>query len=1457
MKNLIITENQKNEILLLHRLIIEDGGSKPGVKWIVTVGLEDTYKFIDNMLFRNADGEMSASVRNDLKQKAGNKDVIKELETLAIKRGDNLKTFIDATLKKIQDPNIKLVDKTEIALRDLLVKMEKGYGNRLTKDEIQKFTQKQIDDSANSILNKKIPGETKTFQDNTIDLASDLIKKNAEDGVKITETKLELSLKENIAILYKRKVGEEIPKEVLETTMSKIKNSDNYKKTLEGLKNYFDVDVKKSLDEINKEIDNSGLPLSKVKAEISRTTKVQYFLKKLAMNDSWITYIFAFIRLDKWVEINQLYLKQIIQSRNLRGAVDVEEELHKKLTKMREILNAMAKTKFLKGGEKAIQKERELYYLELEKEIKTLRDYKRINDEGEVGLDKRINEIYNLFEQALRKSKNEDPDDNTGAVSLYDWFTERGTNNLTKLNTLEETFETVINARKSKSDTNAWEDALSILYKWKTTYKQENLRGWSDDPEIINKTYENVEKNMEIIFGKAEVSKGFFSTRPGRIISTLLSTLLNLITGGIGQILKYAGNMIVNFARNGVFTSPQFMEKMFFKHGYPKGALILIARWIIIYSVVLPVLRWIRDNLYMLAEAIINKLPNKPDGLNASNVGTWSAYILKVILQTILYCFSIGPIDGIGQWFGVPEAQKELAEFQDDLDEFRSGVVNSLLKDMQNGLVSVVGKVFGTLLSPTPILEYILKILVGAKVGVTYLFTGKLSKTDIELLQQDIAFLSAPAPEIVSETIFDFVKFYAKAKNDTTDLFQLNNIDQELKRLQNEIINKSNAKVEAALDETNKTLLSERMDNAKKKIKEYVIGPDYVGPDLITESEYKLLTEKGFLTYNPNYLKNITGDDEVKNAEAQYSIRQMVKNSNFNTIDENTAPIGILVDKIFYPYIVDYGIANDYSGSRLAYGNNYYAPHFWDPVNKKIVSLKYMAVHYLMSNSAKVQESLNQTLKTDDLFNDLTSVTNELNKDIQNYRNIVGYKDKKGTVDMWYSYLIQNSYQGQGRMPKLGFNKYKFELALKNYNEAKTKGLEKLKRIGERMTIVNSYIEKFTIWANSLSNLNRKKDLALLKSYVSTLDEYEIPNEEYEKEVPSGKELTDATGKVTEVLHKIKIIKMVPPENKFIGENTIVKKNIINERYLLGNRNMRSRYIFENEDEQRFGENKFDHWYDTFTFQKYDEKSGDFKDIETDSLKHGKIKERFNDFIKNYDGDDAFVRAVVDTHPEVSRFKYLKDQANIQEVYYPTGLASILSVIRESKGEYEIFSVSRQKGGNWNLVKGDFTQKEMSNMVLTKQIPPEKKPKERENGLESLKKKEATGTNSLRNDEKEGLKNLPKKVKEKVQEKISRGWTTEIPPKVFKDFYEESEISSVFNEKIPIYKLEATPEFFRSLQKNSSHVLVRRGFCRSLLMAKNDSDINSEQRKVVNHILSKCEDKFEGKLGLRYLSKKS
>jgi len=390
-----------------------------------------------------------------------------------------------------------------------------------------------------------------------------------------------------------------------------------------------------------------------------------------------------------------------------------------------------------------------------------------------------------------------------------------------------------------------------------------------------------------------------------------------------------------------------------------------------------------------------------------------------------------------------------------------------------------------------------------------------------------------------------------------------------------------------------------------------------------------------------------------------------------------------------------------------------------------------------------------------------------------------------------------------------------------------------------------------------------------LEENIKTVDTY--LTDEYKEKFPEtynnaytrkyGGEIKDPiSGEIKRYKGYVKELEKLKTDyekNKSLVEKSIdVKENII-KKIIMSEMKKYNRYRLFEEEEQRFGENKFDHWYDTFTFQKYDEKTNDFKDIDTDTLKHGLIKDRFNDFIKNYDGDDAFVRAVVDTHPDVVRIKYLKDQANIQETYYPTGLASVLSLIRESKGEYDIFSVSRLKGGNWHLVKGDFTQKEMSNMVLTKQVPPEKQPKQRENGLESLKKKEATGTAKLASDETEGLKELPKRVKEKLKEKISKGWTTETPPKVFHEFYEESELNSVFNDKIKIYKLEPTPEFFNSLKDNSSHVLIRKGFCRSMTFAKRDGDISNEQRKVVNHILNKCDEKFEGKLGLSYLSKRS
>jgi hypothetical protein len=153
-------------------------------------------------------------------------------------------------------------------------------------------------------------------------------------------------------------------------------------------------------------------------------------------------------------------------------------------------------------------------------------------------------------------------------------------------------------------------------------------------------------------------------------------------------------------------------------------------------------------------------------------------------------------------------------------------------------------------------------------------------------------------------------------------------------------------------------------------------------------------------------------------------------------------------------------------------------------------------------------------------------------------------------------------------------------------------------------------------------------------------------------------------------------------------------------------------------------------------------------------------------------------------------------------------------------------------------------------MDLHKKEPKDKEEKKTENPVTGLKKKEESAISKLNQNEKEGLDELPIKVKQKVKEKLAKGWTTEKPFPFFSDFYEESEINSVFNDKIKIYKLKATHEFFESLKDNSSRIQLRRGFCKSLVKSKNDSDITSEQEKYVNHFVRKCNQKFDGKYGL-------
>jgi len=1232
--------------------------------------------------------------------------------------------------------------------------------------------------------------------------------------------------------------------------MAKIKNSTKYQNALDGIRDKIQVNIEKSADEINQEIKTHGLPLSNDVAKLPFLAKVQYWLKVWSTSNNILTFLFQYVRPDEWLRVTRDYYaslktlgKNIIEQ-GRGNPIRTEKDFHNKLKKIRELINGMNKVA-TDGNltEKQKQRRFEMYQAEIESEVRLLQEYKK---PGTNHIDIRVGELYENFYKALQKQANEDPDDLKGCKTVFEWWKEAGSDTGKRLNKLEELIEQVVKAKKDKANTGFWEDSLGFLLNWNKAIYKDGIDGFVDDSDNIKKMYKWLND-----LGNMEIPKPRIKVNPLTWVTYVLGTLGRFIIQGVQKLLKNTGNLAFNIARTGVFTSPQFINQMFYKYGYPKGMLLLIIRWVVLFNLIIPVLTSLRDAVYILTQFIISKLPDEASGISGKTAG----YILKIIMQTVLYCFAIGPVDTIGQYLGYPESQKELAQFQDELTYTQENFWKELGEKIMNGAIMIIPRVLGTLASPTPLGDFLVKSFFGVKIFGSWLFTGKISGEDVENLKEEWGYFSNPTPDFVASQIFDFKKFIDDAFRNK-EMFELNNLEQELERIKKEVQTKANAQVDILLDDGTKNLLSAKLEKAKEEIRKYLIEPR-TDASFLSQAEFISLTDLGFLTYNPNYIKSFSEDAE-KNREAQSNIQRLCRDNAFSNLDPNEAPIGILVGKVFYPFVDDYSIISSNRNKIISYKENTYEPHFYDKQNDKFISLRKMANNYLKTDVAKVQLMAENQQYTNNIIEDIQTVTKELFTQDEKIKELFGpNKDGKGgRMSMWELELIRTSKNGVGKVAKPYMNN-QFELAYNNIREVKNEVKKVIEKSNERIDLINKYIEKFVTWANSKSNTNSSNDKVLVKAYITDLEEKNLEYVMVEKEVQNGEYTVDNTGKKTYGYHKLSVPVLKHFEYFNINESKNKKQNIINERYLLGNKNMRTRYLFEESDEKRFGENKFDHWYDTFTFQKYDEKSGEFKDIETDSLKHGKIKERFNDFIKNYDGDDAFVRAVVDTHPEVLRFKYLKDQANIQETYYPTGLASILSVIRESKGEYEIFSVSRQKGGNWNLVKGDFTQKEMSNMVLTKQIPPEKKPRERENGLESLKKKEATGTNSLRNDEKEGLKNLPKKVKEKVQEKISRGWTTELPPNIFKKFYEESEISSVFNEKIKIYKLEATPEFFRSLQKNSSHVLIRRGFCRSILMAKNDSDINSEQRKVVNHILSKCEDKFEGKFGLRYLSKKS
>lgn len=164
--------------------------------------------------------------------------------------------------------------------------------------------------------------------------------------------------------------------------------------------------------------------------------------------------------------------------------------------------------------------------------------------------------------------------------------------------------------------------------------------------------------------------------------------------------------------------------------------------------------------------------------------------------------------------------------------------------------------------------------------------------------------------------------------------------------------------------------------------------------------------------------------------------------------------------------------------------------------------------------------------------------------------------------------------------------------------------------------------------------------------------------------------------------------------------------------------NKNNNQIMENTPRTKFGEDNFKHWKDTFVFKTEDKKNpGQFKEVK---INMEDVMDRINHYRKKYDEDDAFVRAVLDTHDNVVKVMYTKDLADISESARPRGLALVL---RENRGELEIFSVSRPANGNWFLVKGDYSQSQLANMDLEKKEPKKREEEKEISGSEELKKK--------------------------------------------------------------------------------------------------------------------------------------
>jgi hypothetical protein len=315
--------------------------------------------------------------------------------------------------------------------------------------------------------------------------------------------------------------------------------------------------------------------------------------------------------------------------------------------------------------------------------------------------------------------------------------------------------------------------------------------------------------------------------------------------------------------------------------------------------------------------------------------------------------------------------------------------------------------------------------------------------------------------------------------------------------------------------------------------------------------------------------------------------------------------------------------------------------------------------------------------------------------------------------------------------------------------------------------------------------------------------------------------------------------------------------------------NKLKKILLEVEEEKTL---KMKDWNEIFTFQKIDDKTpGKFKDVE---IKMDTVMDRMPHWRKKYkkecedlencddDGeDDSFVRSVIDTHPDVVRILFTKGLAHItssdDQEELNEGLVGLLSLLRETKNvEVEVWSVYRHPSSPdkiWSLVKGDFKPKELASMDVKMQQSPGNTIEKKKNSLDELKKKESDAITLLAKDEKKGLDQLPLKIKKKIKEKISKGWTTEIPSSSLNKFFKEDEVESVLEKPIKIYKLKPNEEFFNFLDGKTLDNELKRGFCRSIYYVEKEFDLPKEKMTTIDNILKNCKNKFDGKYGQNYL----